>query len=133
MAEVTRLLDAGAAGDPKAATDLLPLVYSELRRLAADKLAHENPGHTLQPTALVFRPGLVAEGDRGGLIPSQEGKARNPGVGRDPISLTGWRATVAPHSRGVPVNERSIFLAALDIDDPRRRAAYFFFNDTATT
>src|SRR4051812_11466409 len=53
MSDVTRLLDAAAAGDPRAATDLLPLVYTELRRLAADKLARESPGHTLQPTALV--------------------------------------------------------------------------------
>ena len=53
MADVTRLLDAAAAGDPAAAADLLPLVYDELRRLAAHKLARETPGQTLQPTALV--------------------------------------------------------------------------------
>ncbi|GIW87555.1 MAG: hypothetical protein KatS3mg108_1879 [Isosphaeraceae bacterium] len=40
-------------GDPHAAGQLLPLVYEELRWLAAHKLAHETPGHTLQPTALV--------------------------------------------------------------------------------
>jgi RNA polymerase sigma factor (TIGR02999 family) len=51
--DVTRLLDAAAAGDPKAAADLLPLVYDELRRLAAARLAAEAPGQTLQPTALV--------------------------------------------------------------------------------
>src|SRR5262245_25884782 len=53
MSDVTRLLDAAAAGDRKAAADLLPLVYDELRRLAAARLAGEAPGHTLQPTALV--------------------------------------------------------------------------------
>ena len=53
MTDVTRLLDAAAAGDRQAAAGLLPLVYDELRRLAADKLARENPGQTLQPTALV--------------------------------------------------------------------------------
>jgi RNA polymerase sigma factor (TIGR02999 family) len=53
MADVTRLLDAAAAGDPAAAAELLPLVYDELRRLAAHKLARETPGQTLQPTALV--------------------------------------------------------------------------------
>jgi RNA polymerase sigma factor (TIGR02999 family) len=53
MSDVTRLLDAAAAGDPHAADRLLPLVYDELRRLAAQRLAHERPGHTLQPTALV--------------------------------------------------------------------------------
>ena len=53
MAEVTQLLDAAAAGDPKAAAELLPLVYDELRKLAAARLAVEKPGQTLQPTALV--------------------------------------------------------------------------------
>jgi RNA polymerase sigma factor (TIGR02999 family) len=53
MSEVTRLLDAAAAGDRKAAADLLPLVYDELRKLAAARLADERPGQTLQATALV--------------------------------------------------------------------------------
>src|SRR6516225_5440820 len=53
MSEVTRILSAIEQGDPHAAEQLLPLVYSELRQLAAQKLAHETPGQTLQPTALV--------------------------------------------------------------------------------
>jgi RNA polymerase sigma factor (TIGR02999 family) len=53
MAEVTQILDAAAAGDPRAAAELLPLVYDELRKLAAARLASEKPGQTLQPTALV--------------------------------------------------------------------------------
>jgi|SRR5262245_14809006 len=53
MADVTRILGAAAAGDPRAAADLLPLVYDELRKLAAARLANERPGDTLQPTALV--------------------------------------------------------------------------------
>jgi RNA polymerase sigma factor (TIGR02999 family) len=53
MADVTRLIDAAAAGDSRAAADLLPLVYDELRRLAAARLASEKPGHTLDATALV--------------------------------------------------------------------------------
>ena len=53
MADVTRLIDAAAAGDPTAAAELLPLVYDELRKLAAARLAAETPGQTLQPTALV--------------------------------------------------------------------------------
>src|ERR1700688_3433992 len=53
MADVTLLLDAAAAGDCKAAADLLPLVYDELRPLAAARLADESAGNTLQPTALV--------------------------------------------------------------------------------
>jgi RNA polymerase sigma factor (TIGR02999 family) len=53
MSDATRLLDAAAAGDRRAAADLLPLVYDELRRLAAARLADEPAGQTLQPTALV--------------------------------------------------------------------------------
>src|SRR5262245_58254542 len=53
MSDVTRLLDAATAGDRKAAADLLPLVYDELRRLAAARMAAESADHTLQPTALV--------------------------------------------------------------------------------
>jgi RNA polymerase sigma factor (TIGR02999 family) len=53
MSEVTSILSAIAEGDPHAAEQLLPLVYTELRRLAAQKLAHEKPGQTLQATALV--------------------------------------------------------------------------------
>jgi RNA polymerase sigma factor (TIGR02999 family) len=53
MSDLTRLLDAAAAGDRKAAADLLPLVYDELRQLAAARMAAESPDQTLQPTALV--------------------------------------------------------------------------------
>ena len=53
MNHVTRILSAIEEGDPHAASKLLPLVYDELRRLAAHKLAEERPGQTLQPTALV--------------------------------------------------------------------------------
>ena len=53
MADVTQILARYESGDPHAAGELLPIVYDELRRLAADKLGRENPGQTLQPTALV--------------------------------------------------------------------------------
>jgi RNA polymerase sigma factor (TIGR02999 family) len=53
MNEVTRILSALEQGEPQAAEQLLPLVYDELRRLAAHRLAHEQPGQTLQATALV--------------------------------------------------------------------------------
>jgi RNA polymerase sigma factor (TIGR02999 family) len=53
MTEVTRILDQIHQGDPQAAEQLLPLVYDELRKLAAQKLAQEKPGQTLQATALV--------------------------------------------------------------------------------
>jgi RNA polymerase sigma factor (TIGR02999 family) len=58
VSEVTRILDAVAQGDPKAAEELLPLVYEELRHLAAAKMAKEAPGQTLQPTALVHEAWL---------------------------------------------------------------------------
>src|SRR5438874_6503074 len=53
MTEVTRILDQIQQGDPHAAGQLLPLVYDELRKLAAQRLAQEKPGQTLQATALV--------------------------------------------------------------------------------
>jgi RNA polymerase sigma factor (TIGR02999 family) len=53
MADITQLLDEAATGDPKAAAELLPLVYDELRKLAAARMAEEKPGQTLQATALV--------------------------------------------------------------------------------
>ena len=53
MTDVTRILSQIESGDPSAAEQLLPLVYEELRKLAAAKLAHEKPGQTLQATALV--------------------------------------------------------------------------------
>jgi RNA polymerase sigma factor (TIGR02999 family) len=65
-AEVTRILDALGRGEERSARDLLPLVYDELRRLAAQRLAHERPGQTLQPTALVHEAYLrLVGGDPG--------------------------------------------------------------------
>jgi RNA polymerase sigma factor (TIGR02999 family) len=58
MSEVTQLLNAIEAGESKAAEELLPLVYEELRKLAARKMANEAPGQTLQPTALVHEAWL---------------------------------------------------------------------------
>src|SRR5207247_8623842 len=63
MSDVTRILNAIGGGDSKAAQDLLPLVYEELRKLAAHKMANEAPGQTLQPTALVHEAWLRLVGD----------------------------------------------------------------------
>src|SRR5262250_3968514 len=63
MSEVTQILSAIERGDPHAAAQLLPLVYEELRQLAAQKLAQEKPGQTLQPTALVHEAYLRLVGD----------------------------------------------------------------------
>jgi RNA polymerase sigma factor (TIGR02999 family) len=67
MHEITRVLEAIDRGEPLAASELLPLVYDELRRLAAQKLAQEKPGQTLDPTALVHEAylRLVETGDDG--------------------------------------------------------------------
>ena len=66
MSEVTRILSAIEQGDSRAAGRLLPLVYDELRQLAAQRLAHEKPGQTLQATALVHEAYLRLVGDQGG-------------------------------------------------------------------
>jgi RNA polymerase sigma factor (TIGR02999 family) len=68
MSDVTRLLEAANRGDRRAAADLLPLVYDELRKLAAVRMAEEKPGHTLNATALVHEAYLRLigpAGDRG--------------------------------------------------------------------
>jgi RNA polymerase sigma factor (TIGR02999 family) len=70
--QVTQILDAVGAGDAQAAEKLLPLVYEELRRLAAAKMAKEAPGHTLQPTALVHEAWLR-------LVEGQERRFDNRG------------------------------------------------------
>lgn len=66
MSDVTRIFERVHEGDPNAAQELLPLVYEELRKLAAVRLAREAPGHTLQPTALVHEAYLRLVGDDGG-------------------------------------------------------------------
>ncbi len=63
MSDMTQLLNAASGGDPRAAAELLPLVYEELRRLAAFRLAGERQSHTLQPTALVHEAWLKISSD----------------------------------------------------------------------
>ena len=63
MSDVTQLLNAIEAGEPKAADQLLPLVYEELRKLAVVRMANEKAGQTLQPTALVHKAWLKIAGD----------------------------------------------------------------------
>src|SRR5947209_10911950 len=64
MSDVTQILDAIERGDPAAAAQLLPLVYAELRRLAAARLVRERPGQTLDATALVHEAYLRLVGDQ---------------------------------------------------------------------
>jgi RNA polymerase sigma factor (TIGR02999 family) len=63
LTDVTRILESIELGDPKAADELLPLVYGELRKLAASKMANEAPNQTLQPTALVHEAWLRLVGN----------------------------------------------------------------------
>ena len=72
MSEITRILTAAQEGDSQALAGLLPLVYEELRRMAAAKMAHEAAGQTLQPTALVHEAWLRLGGD---LQPAWENRA----------------------------------------------------------
>jgi RNA polymerase sigma factor (TIGR02999 family) len=65
MSAVTVILNRAQQGDPRAAEELLPLVYDELRKLATHKMANEAAGHTLQPTALVHEAWLRLAGDAG--------------------------------------------------------------------
>ncbi|HOS75883.1 MAG TPA: ECF-type sigma factor, partial [Verrucomicrobiota bacterium] len=62
MADIARVLEAAQRDDPQAATQLLPRVYTELRKLAAAKMARELPGQPLQPTALVHEAWLRGSG-----------------------------------------------------------------------
>jgi hypothetical protein len=90
LKEVTCLLSAVEQGDPHAAAQLLPLVYAELRQLAAQKLAQEKPGQTLQATALVHEAyvRLVGGGrgpamDRTRTLPGRRGRGHAPHPRRD--------------------------------------------------
>jgi hypothetical protein len=88
MSEVTQILDAMAGGDAHAGDRLLPLVYEQLRELAAQRLAHEPAGQTLQPTALVHEAYLRRVVDRG------SGQSSRP-VAHVGIPAMGLRAGVA--------------------------------------
>src|SRR5262245_13466951 len=76
MSDLSQLLEAAAAGDRQAAADVLPLVYDELRKLAAARLARENPGQTLQPTALVHEAYLRLAREPGAAGPRWAGRGQ---------------------------------------------------------
>jgi RNA polymerase sigma factor (TIGR02999 family) len=118
MTEVTRILSAIQQGDPHAAGQLLPLVYGELRKLAAEKMANERPGQTLEATALVHEAYLrlvdgkqaqhwnsrghffaaAAEAMRRILVESARRKrSRKRGGDRQRIDLDLLAATSPPH------------------------------------
>jgi RNA polymerase sigma factor (TIGR02999 family) len=136
MHEVTRILSAIEQGDPQAAEQLLPLVYHELRRLATEKLAREDPGQTLQATALVHEAYIrlvdveraqywnsrghffaaAAEAMRRILVEQARRRARvRHGGGRDRVDLDEACSMVAPPGEDLlAIDEALTRLAALD-------------------
>ena len=125
MSDVTHILNAIERGDAKAADELLPLVYEELRLLAAQKLSHESPGHTLQATALVHEAyirlvgseaqgwrsrtyffGAAAEAMRRILVENARRKRR--------LKRGGDRLRVELQDDDLPTEDRSDDLVALD-------------------
>ena len=138
MTEVTKILSRIEDGDPSAAEQLLPLVYGELRSLAASKLKHEKPGQTLQATALVHEAylrlvdvekaqhwnsrghffGAAAEAMRRILIGQARHKnSQKAGGGRQRVSLSG----VEPEMRGPQLDLLALneALERLETRDPR--------------
>jgi len=135
MSDVTRILNAIEQGDPKAADQLLPLVYEELRKLAAARMANEAPGQTLQPTALVHEAwlrlggadgqswdgrahffGAAAEAMRRILIENaRRKKALRHGAGQPQLDIQQIEiAGPAPDDQMLEVDEALNRLAALD-------------------
>jgi RNA polymerase sigma factor (TIGR02999 family) len=138
VSDVTRILEAIQTGEAKAAEELLPLVYEELRRLAARKMANEAPGQTLQPTALVHEAWLRLGGDgqpgwenrahffgaaseamRRILVENARRKLRlKRGGGQDRVELEEWAiAGPAEDEKIIQVHEA---LDALAQEDPQK-------------
>ena len=119
MSDVTRILSAIEQGDPKAADELLPLVYGELRRLAASKMANEAPGQTLQPTALVHEAWLRLAGDE---AKSWDNRAHFFGAAAEAMRRIlidkARRKKAVRHGSGqVPLDIQEIEIAAPAADD----------------
>src|SRR4051812_24891371 len=100
MTDVTRLLEAAVAGDRCAAADLLPLVYDELRQLAASRMASERPDHTLNATALVHEAYLRLVG--GANRPTWEHRRQFITA-----AVTAMRRILVDHARRVRSEKRS--------------------------
>src|SRR6185436_7343264 len=118
VSDVTRILDAAQKGDPKAAEELLPLVYDELRKLASAKMAQEAAGQTLQPTALVHEAWLRLTGN---LNSHWNGRAHFFGAAAEAMRRilieNARRKRAARHGGGQPrldINEIEIAAATKD-------------------
>ena len=133
MNEVTRILAAIEQGDPRAAEGLLPLVYDELRKLAAARLADEKPCQTLQPTALVHEAYLRLVGDgrlrewnsRGHFFAAAAEAMRriliNRARDKHRLKREGRRDPVDPHALAAP--ETAAPADLLDLNDALERLA----------
>src|ERR1022692_746338 len=119
MSDVTRILEALAHGDPTAADELLPMVYQELRKLAAHKMAGQAPGHTLQPTALVHEAWLrLAENEPGRFAGRAHFFAAAAEAMRHILIDSARRKRALRHGGGqAPVDIESIEIAAQANDD----------------
>ena len=109
MSEITHLLGRLEQGDANAAADLLPLVYQELRRLAASKMANEAPGHTLQPTALVHEAWLRLGGSE---APSFQNRAHFFGAAAEAM-----RRILIERARRKVAAKRGAGAAMVDVDE----------------
>jgi len=114
VSEVTLILERLGAGDRSAAEALLPLVYAELRQIAASQLANERPGHTLQPTALVHEAYMRLAGSESGFA----NRAHFLGAGAQAI-----RRVLVDHARGKRRDKRGggargVDIARVDPADP---------------
>jgi hypothetical protein len=108
VSDVTQILGAMQQGDPKAAGELLPLVYQELRHQAAYRMANESPGQTLQPTALVHEAWLRLVATERGIHSASSSEVvtrwKNPEpVGGRKLKRNKFRAPVARDSGTSPV------------------------------
>jgi len=120
MPDVTRLLDAASAGDRHAAAELLPLVYDELRKLAAARMAAESPNQTLQPTALVHEAFLRLVGPADALRWDNRGHffAAAAEAMRRILVEAARRKKSAKYGGGhIQVDAHTIAIAAPELDD----------------
>ena len=117
MSDVTRILAQIDSGDPAAAEQLLPLVYDELRKLAAARLAHEQPGQTLQATALVHEAYLRLVGTRDSGLGTGETSAAAPA----PQPPAPNPQPPAFHSRGHFFAAAAVAMRRILIDQARRK------------
>jgi RNA polymerase sigma factor (TIGR02999 family) len=111
MSNVTRILGALADGDPHAADELLPLVYAELRRLAAAQMAREAPGQTLDATALVHEAYLR-------LVPAADSQAEFAGRGHFfAAAAEAMRRILVDRARARATHKRGGGLRRVELDD----------------